>query len=233
MAFTAPKVIPTSWHALFGWILKKRHYSGFHHLEQYGAPNNDWWNPTSSIDWNCWGSILSCVFKLWCITRSNHVLRWKILKSLWSLSWYCTWCDFLKRLNVFKRKWIILKEMEFYTFYTRNWRKINVLIHTAAVLSLFLLWNWKCSKLLPHRSKPPRSFSQGQMPELHVGTTWSCGSSLFSAFYMKQWLWVFAVSLVYYVISCEPTKEWLNLSDWLLVLLLQASSVVQGKKEKV
>lgn len=138
MAFTAPKVIP----ACIVWLdFWKRHYSGFllsNSMHQI-MPEN----PTSSFDWNCWRSILSCVLTLWCITWSNHVLCCKTLKSLCNLFWYCKWCDFLKRLNVFKRKWIILKEMECVKFDTRNWRKINFLIHTAAPLSLFSLWNWK------------------------------------------------------------------------------------------
>lgn len=69
MAFTAPKVVPASWHELFGWILKKDTTVGFL-ISNCTVHQIMTENPTLGFDWNCWQSILSCVFTLWCITWS-------------------------------------------------------------------------------------------------------------------------------------------------------------------
>lgn len=50
---------------------KKRHYSGFlipnSTVHQIMTDEN----PISSFDWNCWQSILLCVFTIWCMTWWN------------------------------------------------------------------------------------------------------------------------------------------------------------------
>lgn len=75
---------PLDIHCLVGFW--KRHYSGF--LIQSSMVHQIMTeNPTLSFDWNGWQSILSCMFTIWCITWSNHVLCWTILKSS---VWYST-----------------------------------------------------------------------------------------------------------------------------------------------
>lgn len=89
---------PLDMHCLVGsW---KRHGSGYlisNSTVHQIMPEN----PTSSFDWNCWRSILSCVFTLWCVTWSNRVLCLNILRSLWNLFWYCKLCDFSKEIGCF------------------------------------------------------------------------------------------------------------------------------------
>lgn len=135
MAFTAPKVNPSSWLALFDWILKRD-------TSVVSSSRAVWCNDWKSHLWFLMK--LLTIHPVVCVYTSMFK-RQPIVCCVGKLWNHCEMCSNavtdVKTMNVFTRRTWMLKEMECVDFYTWNWRQINFSMNTPAASGLFF-FSW-------------------------------------------------------------------------------------------